>query len=118
MFHAFVVSAAHAKADRVPHVVHNALDICAQFLTRQVYEDSFIAASDIVANARGADGVLVCHNTADGNRIAFVMIRHQRHFVRTTRARFDLRDSAQFRVTPHGNAINELHFFARRRYWL
>ena len=117
MFHAFVVSAAHAKADRVPHVVHNALDVCAQFLTWQVYEDSFIAARDIVANTRRADGVLVCHDTADGNRIAFVMIRHQRHFVCGTRARFDLRERALFRITPHRDAINELHFFARGRCW-
>src|SRR5438105_4176663 len=117
MFHALVVPPAHPEAHRIPDVVHDALNICAQLFARHIDEHGFIAASDVIANARWANRVLVRYNSADRHRIALMMIGHQRDSVCGARARFDLRNRAILRVAPHRNSINKLHFAPSKTIW-
>src|ERR1700719_2020782 len=110
MFDALVIPPPHSETHRIPYLVHDALDVWAQFLAWHIDEHGFVAARDVVTNSRRADRVFIGNDSANRDGVALVVIGHQRNPIRRPRASLDLRNRASFRIAPNGNSINELHF--------
>src|SRR5262249_18516001 len=109
MVDTFVVAAADAEADGAPDIVHDALDGFAKLFAGHVNADGFVAAGDVIADAGGADGVLVGDDAADGHSVALVVVGHEGDSVGGAGAGLNLRNRAFVGLAPNWNAVDELH---------
>jgi hypothetical protein len=108
----FVVLAAYAEADDVPHIVHDASDVGAQLGARHVEAHGLIAAADVITNAGRADGIPVGDYAADGNTVANVVVRHEGDLVRSASADANLVQSALIgRAEDRNLVVKNLHSY-------
>ena len=111
------VLAPDAEAERVPDVIHHAVDVRAEFATRHVEAHGLVAAGDVEPDGGGADAGLGCDDAADGHAVAEVAVGHEREAIRGLCADARLLKGVGFVFSEDGNVVDDLHcdsFLARR----
>src|SRR6266699_5895237 len=107
------VLASDAKADVLPHLIHDIRHIGFDIEhVPGVYVEAYglVPAPDIIANTRRRDRVLIRDYSTDRNRVAFMMVRHERDLRGITSAYTNLSQSALINgLTKDWDVIDEFH---------
>ena len=82
----FLVAAADAEGERLEDVVHDRGDLGAHLVGVRVETHGLVTAGDVIADARGRDVLAVGDYAADRHRVPEVVVRHERHAIRSALA--------------------------------
>ena len=103
------VDPAHTEGEGLPDLIHDGWDVLPDVPVIAVETDRLVAAGDVEPDARRADTALVGDDSADGDGITQMVVRHQGATLRLPGAILHLKNGVLLGIAPHRNAVDEPH---------
>jgi len=104
------VAPADAEGERVPDVVHDAVDVLANLGGGDVETHGLVAAGDVEADGGGRDAGLGRDDAADRDAVAEMSVGHEGEVVGGAGADARLFEGVGFVVAPDGDFVDVLHW--------